>query len=36
LAKIDVCLGAVIVVGGDRERWRLRNRLRQSERGIAE
>src|SRR6266513_5903119 len=36
LAKIDICLGAVVVVGGDRDGWRLRNRLRQSERGMAE
>jgi hypothetical protein len=36
LAKIDVSLGAVVVVGGDSDRWRLRNRLRRSERGMAE
>jgi hypothetical protein len=35
-AKVHIGLGAIEVVGGDGDRWRLRNRLRQSERGMAE
>jgi hypothetical protein len=38
-AKVHIGLGAIEVVGGDRDGsagWRLRNRLRRSERGMAE